>query len=56
MLVPQYIRSNREKLINDKKEKYFLVQDQFHAQLSSGDILELQDIDRNLDWKYNVTV
>ena len=33
-----------------------LVQDQFHAQSISGNVLELEDIDINIDWLDNVTM
>ena len=56
MLVPQYNWSNESKKENEEIEKYILEQDQFHAQLSLGDVLELEDIDMNLDWLGNVTV
>ena len=32
------------------------MQDQFHTQLSSGDVLDLEDIDQIIKWLQNITL
>ena len=56
MIVPQYNWSNETKKKNDKIKKCILVQNKFHAQLNSVDVLELENIDRKIDWLGSVTM
>ena len=55
-LVPKYNLNQKEADKNIKIKKCVKIQEQFHAQLSSEEVLELTDIDTSISWWNNVTL